>query len=296
MAKTPVTVENNKLPAEFDYSADAGSGFEDVTANDLVLPFWKLLQSAHDETKRSEAAYIKGAAEGLWLDTVTKRLFRDIVVVPVKFVTHYIEWKKRIDGGGLVRNHGTNRSILDTTHRDEKTGRDTNDQGHEIITTATWFVLVISGKEINPSIADDEGTETELMTRAVITFSSTALKASRGWISLAQAMIRRDKDGVAYHPPLFAMSYLLTCVGTRNDLGSWVLPVVKQAGWIEDYSRGTMILQQAREYHKLAAELHQTVVTPRSEESSNGSGGRTREYNPRGNQDADKPLAEDIPF
>jgi len=248
---------------DLDLRGDAGSGFEDVRSTDLVLPFWKLLQSAGNETKKSEPEYIKGATEGMWLDTVTKRLYRDIIVVPCKMVTHYIEWRKRNEGGGLIKNHGTDRAILDQTHRDEKTGKDTLPNGHEVITTATWFCLVIGGKEINTAVTDDPGTEIELLTRAVITFQSTALKASRGWVSLAQALKLRDpKTNQQYQPPMFAMTYMLGVVGTRNDAGSWVLPVVKQAGWTTDYPNAQALIKEAREYTKLANELHLMVITP----------------------------------
>jgi hypothetical protein len=268
MTDTTVPVVDPKKTALIDPSNDlsgeAGAGFEDVQATDLVLPFWKLLQSANPETKRTEPEYIKGATEGMWLDTVSKRLYRDIVVAPCKMVTHYIEWRKRLDGGGMIKNHGTDRSILDQTHRDEKTGKDTLDNGHEVITTATWFVLVIGGKEINPAINDDPGTEIEFINRAVITFQSTALKASRGWVSLAQALRLRDKNNQQYQPPMFAMTYVLSCVGTRNDAGSWVLPVVKQAGWMLDYPNAAVLLKEAREYTKLASELHLMVITPQA--------------------------------
>lgn len=247
-----------------DLTQYSGAGFEDVKSTDLVLPFWKLLQSAGNETKKNEPEYIKGATEGMWLDTVSKRLYRNIIVVPCKYVTHYIEWRKRNEGGGLIKNHGTDRSILDKTHRDEKTGKDTLDNGHEVITTATWFVLVIGGKEINTAVTDDPGTEVELLTRAVITFQSTALKASRGWVSLAQQLKLRDKNNQQYQPPMFAMSYLLGCVGTRNDAGSWVLPVVKQAGWTTDYPNAAILIKESIEYTKLANELHLMVITPQT--------------------------------
>jgi hypothetical protein len=288
------------LPAPIDLEQDAGSGFEDVKSTDLVLPFWKLLQSASSETKRSEPEYIKGAVEGLWLDSITKRLFRDIVVMPVKMVTHYIEWVKRSEGGGMVKNHGTNRGILENTHRDEKTGKDTLDNEHEIVTTANWFVLVISGKEINPTIADDEGTETELQARACITFQSTALKASRSWVSLAQSMRLRNKEGKPYTPPMFAMTYTLSCIGTRNDAGSWVLPVVKQAGWATDYPNAAVLINEAREYLKLANDIHMSVRPPQNDERpsrDNGSGGRgERAYATQRKPDDDSKLDDDIPF
>jgi|HubBroStandDraft_4_1064222.scaffolds.fasta_scaffold201157_1 hypothetical protein len=292
LVETPPQPNAVSTVNDLDLSQYAGSGFEDVKSTDLVLPFWKLLQSAGNETKKQEPEYIKGATEGMWLDTVSKRLYRDIVVIPCKMVTHYIEWRKRNEGGGLIKNHGTDRAILDLTHRDEKTGKDTLDNGHEVITTATWFVLVIEGKEINTAITDDPGSPVDLLTRAVITFQSTALKASRGWVSLAQAMKLRDpKTNLQYQPPMFAMSYQLGCVGTRNDAGSWVLPVIKQAGWTTDYPNASVLIKEANEYTKLANELHLMVITPQG----SGDDDRPQRDSKANRYEDDRPRRQPMP-
>ena len=286
-----------------DFESDSTTGFEDVVAGDLVLPFWKLLQSLSPETRRAEPEFVKGAAEGMWIDSISKRLFKDITVVPCKMVTHYIEWNKRTAGGGLVRNWGTDRLVLDTCHRDDKTGRDVTPNDTEIVATATWFCLVIAGKEINPTINEDEGTDVDLLSRAVITFSATSLRASRLWVSQAQALRLKGRNGTPYQPPMFAMSYLLNCTSTRNDQGSWVLPVVKAAGWTSDYDRASLIIKEAREYADLAKELHLSIISsphePEVPKASRGNdrGGRSNDRAPVDGKKYDNAaLDEDIPF
>ena len=288
----PAVINGNgkhPTPAAFseanEWEEAAGSGFEDVVASDLTLPFVKLLQSGSPETKRSEPEYVKGAREGLWLDSVSKRIFASITVIPCKLVTHYLEWKPRGaggGGGGLVKNHGTDRSVLDTTTRNEKTGKDITPAGNEIAQTGTWFCLLVGGKEVFPtSSLEDEGTPVELFSQCVITFAATALKTSRSWASMANALRLKNMQGMLYQPALFAMSYTLSSVGTRNDQGSWYLPAVKQAGWSRDYPNSSSILKEAKAYTAMANELHRQLAGQVQEDRPAATGSERSSNNTR---------------
>ena len=63
-------------------AGSAGAGLEDVTAQDLALPIFRLLQSLSPETKKSDSAYIAGASEGMILDVVGRAVYDSIVFVP----------------------------------------------------------------------------------------------------------------------------------------------------------------------------------------------------------------------
>ena len=246
--------------------ADSGAGFEDVQVQDLAMPFFKLLQSLSPETKRSEPAYIDGAQEGMWCDAIAKEVFDEIVFVPCKMVTHYIEWRTRKNGGGMVKNHGTDQALLKTCVVDPETGRNVTREGTEIVPTATWFGLVIEGTR---------GGETlELSKRAVLTLSGTQQKVSRRWVSDAASIRIKGSDGKQFAPPMFAMTYRLGSAATKNDQGSWFLATVARAGWLLDYPNGRELFAEAREFGKLARELQPTVyeqepeTAPRSESRS----------------------------
>ena len=51
--------ENAGALATNIFEADAGAGSQNITQEDLALPFLKLLQSGSDETKKKHAKYSK---------------------------------------------------------------------------------------------------------------------------------------------------------------------------------------------------------------------------------------------
>lgn len=235
----------------------AGAGLEDVRPDDLAMPMFRLLQSLSPETKKSDPAYVQGASEGQWFDTVGRGAYDSIIFIPARYVTHYIEWKPRKEGGGLVANHGSDRAVLNTCRRDPETGRDITPEGNEIVPTATWYGIVATG------IVD--GKEIPLNKQAVITLSGTQQKVSRKWVSDAASIKLQDKTGRMFTPPLFSMAYKLSSVPTKNDQGSWSLASFERAGWVLDFENGQELFSNAQAFSKVAQDLQpQTHVTDES--------------------------------
>ena len=228
-------------------AGSAGAGLESVRPEDLAMPMFRLLQSLSPETKKSDSAYVQGASEGQWYDTVGRAVYDSIVFVPARYVTHFIEWKSRKDGGGLVANHGSDRSILDRCTRDPETGRDITPDGHEIVSTATWYGIVVSGTI--------EGREVPLNKQAVITLSGTQQKISRKWVSDAASLKLTAKDGRMFTPPLFSMSYKLSSTPTKNEFGSWSLIAFERAGWVLDLDNGKDLFANAQAFSKVAQDM-----------------------------------------
>lgn len=240
-------------------AGSAGAGLESVRPEDLAMPMFRLLQSLSPETKKSDSAYVQGASEGQWYDTVGRAVYDSIIFVPARYVTHFIEWKSRKDGGGLVANHGSDRSILDRCTRDPETGRDITPDGHEIVSTATWYGIVVSGTI--------EGREVPLNKQAVITLSGTQQKISRKWVSDAASLKLTAKDGRMFTPPLFSMSYKLSSTPTKNEFGSWSLIAFERAGWVLDLDNGKDLFANAQEFSRVAQDMQPQVQL--SDESSN---------------------------
>ena len=69
--KNEVAVKEENLPVAFasDMMADAGMGFENVSANDVAIPYLKILQALSPELRG--ATKVAGAEEGLIINTVT---------------------------------------------------------------------------------------------------------------------------------------------------------------------------------------------------------------------------------
>jgi hypothetical protein len=225
----------------------AGAGLEDVRPDDLAMPMFRLLQSLSPETKKSDPSYVQGASEGQWFDTVARAAYDAIIFVPARYATHYIEWKPRKEGGGLVANHGSDRTILNKCTRDPETGRDITPDGNEIVPTATWYGIVATG--IN------DGKEIALNKQAVITLSGTQQKVSRKWVSDAASIKLQDKTGRMFTPPLFSMAYKLASVPTKNDQGSWSLASFERAGWVLDFDNGQELFKSAQAFSDVAKDL-----------------------------------------
>lgn len=260
----------------------AGAGMEDVKAADMAMPFFRLLQSLSPETKRSESAHIEGAEEGMWLDTISREIFDEIIFVPCRYMTHYIEWAPRSSGGGLVQNHGKDASVLKQCRRHPETGRDTTPTGNEIIATPTWFGLVIAG------LPAGEAEAVDFMRRAVITMPTTQAKVSKRWISDAMGISLVDGQGRSFTPPLYAMAYKLGAVATKNDKGTWMIPTVNRAGWVLDFPNGEAILSAAEEFAALAEDLQPEPPAQSAPAPADGA--------PEADGPAPAPYSGDIPF
>lgn len=205
--KNEVAVQQPNLPVAFadDMMADAGLGFENVSANDVAIPYLKILQALSPELRGQTK--VPGAEEGLIMNTVTTQLMKEFRVIPCAFKKAYVEWTPREAGGGLVKEHA-DESILASTKKNER-NQDVLPNGNLIVTTAYHYVLVLT----------EGGFE-----RAVMAMSSTQLKKSRRW--LGQMMSLQIKVGdKSFTPPPFSHSYHVATGMETKDSNSWF-------GWI----------------------------------------------------------------
>lgn len=208
-AGTDVAVKAQQALAEMNnmFAADAGSGFEEASASSYAIPFIQILQSGSPQCKRSDGAYIQGAEEGKFYNTVTQELYdgdTGILVIPCHFTNRFIEWKTRESGGGFVAEHmpGT----TEPTTKDDK-GRDVLPNGHTLVDTRNHYVLLIK----------PDGT----FEPALITMSSTQLKKSRNWMSKMNGIKLKNAAGQFVTAPMASRIYRLTTVPEQNEKGSW---------------------------------------------------------------------------
>ena len=70
------------------FEADAGKGTQNITQEDLALPFLKVLGQLSPEVNKQNAKFITGAEPGMIVNTVTKELHdgaKGINVIPVHY-------------------------------------------------------------------------------------------------------------------------------------------------------------------------------------------------------------------
>ena len=207
--------------ATFDMEADAAQGAQNISQEDLALPFLKILGQLSPEVNKRDGKYVEGAEPGKIINTVTNELFDSINVIPCHYKRQYIEWQDRgTSTGAPVAIHEAGSDIINQTKRDASY-KDRLPNGNYLDNTANHFVLVL-GK--SPSTA-------------LISMKSTQLKISRKWNSMMMGIKMQGKNGL-FTPPTYSHIYNLKTVQMSNDKGTWFGWDVSKVGPVaskEDY-------------------------------------------------------------
>ena len=201
------------------FEADANQGSQNISQEDLALPFLKVLGQLSPEVNKTHGKYVEGAEPGKIINTVTNALYDSINVVPCHYKRQYIEWQDRgASSGAPVAIHEADSDIISQTTR----GKDYKDRlpnGNYLDNTANHFVLVL-GK--NPQTA-------------LISMKSTQLKVSRKWNSMMMGIKLQGKNGL-FTPPTYSHIYKLSTVQMSNDKGTWFGWDVAKVGPVGDKS------------------------------------------------------------
>jgi hypothetical protein len=186
------------------FEADANQGAQNMSQEDLALPFLKILGQLSPEVNKRDGKYVEGAEPGKIINTVTNELYDDIDVIPCHYKRQYVEWQDRgTSTGAPVAIHDAGSDIISQTTRD-KTYKDRLPNGNYLENTANHFVL-LCGK--NPGTA-------------LISMKSTQLKVSRKWNSMMMGIKMQGKNGL-FTPPTYSHIYNLKTVQMSNDKGTW---------------------------------------------------------------------------
>jgi hypothetical protein len=217
-----VDTKKENLPMASMFEEDAHKGMEQMGADDLALPFIRILGDLSPQVKKSKAEYVEGAEPGMLFNTVSKELYdgsKGIQVVPCYYKREYIEWSDRGEGPGApIAVHPANTDLMNQTNRDAM-GKDRLPNGNYLENTASYYVMVLS---------DDGSAET-----ALITMKSTGLKTSRQWNSMISGIKLQGTNG-KFTPPMFSHIYHLTTVEMSNKKGTWSTWSVAKVGPVQD--------------------------------------------------------------
>ena len=199
------------------FEADADKGSQNMTQEDLALPFLKVLGQLSPEVNKRDGKYVEGAEPGKIINTVTNALYDSIEVVPCHYKRQYIEWADRgTSTGAPVAIHEADSDIVSQTTR----GKDYKDRlpnGNYLENTASHFVILLGS---SPQTA-------------LISMKATQLKVSRKWNSMMMGIKMQGKNGL-FTPPTYSHIYSLKTVPMSNDKGSWFGWDVSKVGPIED--------------------------------------------------------------
>ena len=199
------------------FEADANQGAQNISQEDLALPFLKILGQLSPEVNKRDGKYVEGAEPGKIINTVTNELYVEINVIPCHYKRQYIEWADRgTSTGAPVAMHEADSDILSQTTR----GKDYKDRlpnGNYLDNTASHFVLCLGD---NPATA-------------LISMKATQLKVSRKWNSMMMGIKLQGKNGL-FTPPTYSHIYNLKTVQMSNDKGTWFGWDVAKVGPVTD--------------------------------------------------------------
>lgn len=185
---------------------DAGKGSENVTSNDISIPYLSILQALSPQVQEGAPEYIEGAKAGHFFQNVNFYTFdgkTGVEVVPCAYDRKILEWIPRDSGGGLVGVHDVNTHLLREATPNDK-GVPTLPNGHNLIDTSTHYVLYK-----NPF---------GIWEPAVISMKSSAQKKSRLWNSLIAQQLIPGTDRPA---PRWLFVWKLTTVLEQKDSNRW---------------------------------------------------------------------------
>ena len=212
-----VTTKKEGALAVNIFEDDADKGTQNISQEDLALPFLKVLGQLSPEVNKTHGKYVEGAEPGKIINTVTNELYSNINVVPVFYKRKYIEWQDRgTSTGAPVAIHESDSDIISQTTR----GKDYKDRlpnGNYLENTADHFVILLG---------DSPQT-------ALISMKATQLKVSRKWNSMMMGIKMQGKNGL-FTPPTYSHIYSLKTVQMSNDKGTWFGWDVAKVGPVTD--------------------------------------------------------------
>ena len=111
-----------KANASLALFGDDAKGFDNMTQDDLALPFVRILGQLSPQVTAGDSKYIDSAKPGMIYNTVTSELYdgkKGIKVIPCYYKKDYPEWSDRGDGPGApVAVHMPNSPVISTGKRE----------------------------------------------------------------------------------------------------------------------------------------------------------------------------------
>lgn len=227
-----VTIKKDNLPSDILFEADAAKGLENVKTENLALPILKLLQNGSGEAQKRNQNYVEGAEPGMFLNTVTKKVYdggKGIEVVPCYYKLEYQEWADFGTGSGRPENiFDASSDILSKTTKDSG-GKDRLENGNYILTVGQHFVLIVDGEITEP---------------ALISMSSSQGKVSRKWNSMMASITLEGKNG-PFTPATYSHKYVLSSVLNSGKGNQWYGFNVVRGAMVDNAS----LYERAKKFH-----------------------------------------------
>ena len=216
---------------------DAGAGQENVTQDDMQIPFIRIIQATSPQVKKKDSKYIAGAEISDIFNTVTNHIWKSedgIKVIPCGYVKKFLEFGVYEEGGGFKGEISPNDPVLNKLTREGN--KDKLPNGNEMVTSAQHYVKVQ-----DPSTGSWQS--------AIIDMKATSLKVSRQWNTMIQ-MQEVQHEGKSYKLPTFGVIWDLVTADAENDKGRWnTWKIDGRHGYVEDQD----LYQNCKDFSEMVA-------------------------------------------
>lgn len=242
---------------EDDFFAGAGEGLEDFSQSDMLVPYVRIIQALSKELQKNHAKYLKGAEQGAFVNSATRKLYdgeKGFYAIPVSFDHRYVAWKP--NNGGPAADYGNDSSVYKSLQEDDKRKRIDAD-GNEVTDSMQFFVVLV----------DKETFEYEI---AVLTFGGSQSKKGRGWsTTINNRMERHPKTQQLIRPAIYFYAYEITTQPESNEQGSWYGFSIAEGPKVMELKNGKEIFNTAKELRAriTAGEVKAAVENPQEEET-----------------------------
>lgn len=233
VASAATKKEEDKLPATqggqlmvMDFGDAAGAGLENLSMEEMLTPFVRILQKGSPQVDSADPAYIDEARPGMIFNTATGQLYQGdlnrggegagIEVMVCARDHHYGAWLPRDQGGGfrgmfkptdpivrqLIAKHGRFKKLPWVNEKAE---------GVELVETIQFFVQYAGLGDLSDMSAQ----------KAIISFSSTAMPVAQQFLTKNAAWTYRQADNTMKPAPLWSYRWRFGLVPQQNASGSW---------------------------------------------------------------------------
>lgn len=229
------------------------TGMENVTAADVTLPRFTILQGLSPQVNSRKDEYIEGAKMGMILNTASNKVVDAQRLVFAYYQRRNIEWTPRDKpcpieglpkplGGGLYKDYGTDDSILNECKMWEENASLWTPRGNELVVTGTWYVV-----------------DPDTLATGWIGMGKTQLTSSKKLL----AGIRDEKF---MHPtkgiqpaPMFYRVWEMSTRLREFEGNEWFVWQHKPAERIQEHQLGRGILEACKEISRTIREGEMTI-------------------------------------
>lgn len=189
--------ENKKTENALFLEEMAGIGYEGMQASDYSVPFLRILQALSPEVTEGSDSYVPGAKPGMFMNTLTKKLYGATVkVIPIKYENVWLEWAP--NRGGLKGRHQPHSIPVMT----DSFGKMKRENGNDVQENMLFYCLILGDFAIGP---------------VILALAKSGLKHGKKWNTL----IHLTKLDSGKSAPFFSSVWTLKTVLNKNDQGTW---------------------------------------------------------------------------